>query len=579
MLKLKIMSSKFFLAATFFTLFILAGNAFADTQTFFVEPEFDLLKRDQLSAVLIKISPKMYWYAESDWLAGLNSSEISSVNIAIEKLDREFTNTIYPRLTMQFGSEWKPGIDGDERITVLLHRMRQDVGGYWVSSDEYDRLQIPRSNQREMVYLDANQITEPLMKSFLAHEFMHLIIFNQKERRFGIEEEVWLNEGMAEMGPAFLGYDDIYKGSNLERRVRDFLRTPNDSLTEWENTPFDYGTANLFVRYITDRLGWDFIAHLLQVPDVGIKGVNLALANDNSALDFAELFTDWTVTLALRKCSLGQRYCYLDKNLQDLWVLPSLYNLPNKGDVSVSVSVKAKDWAGNWYRFIGGHGDLELNFTSPERVKVRVPYLLEHEADGTLELKELDFDDGFSASLTIENFNKEFSSITLIPSIQQGFSFPVGTQPSYELSWSISLSEGKKSLAGPPVAEPSESPTPEQLLQKIAELKALIAELQAKIAVLQGRKTSSVSCASFETNLFYGMQGPQVRCLQEFLKKQGPEIYPEGLITGNFLELTRAAVIRFQKKYASEILAPLGLSEGTGFVGPFTRTKIKDLLK
>lgn len=579
MLKLKIMSSKFFLAATFFTLFVLAGNAFADTQTFFVEPEFDLLKRDQLSAVLIKTSPKMYWYAESDWLAGLNSLERGSVNIAIDKLDREFTNTIYPRLTMQFGSEWKPGIDGDERITVLLHRMRQDAGGYWVSSDEYDRLQIPRSNQREMVYLDANQVTQPLMKSFLAHEFMHLIIFNQKERRFGIEEEVWLNEGMAEMGPAFLGYDDEYKGSNLERRVRDFLRTPNDSLTEWENTSFDYGTANLFVRYIADRLGWDFIADLLQVPDVGIKGINSALANDNSALDFAELFTDWTVTLALRKCSLGQRYCYLDKNLQDLWVLPSLYNLPNEGDVSVSVSIKAKDWAGNWYRFIGGHGDLELNFTSPEEVGIRVPYLLEREADGTLELRELDFDDGSSASLTIENFNKKFSSLTLIPSIQHGFSSAAGPQPSYELSWSISLSGEKKSLAGPPAAEPSESPTPEQLLQKIAELKAMIADLQAKIAVLQGRKISSVSCASFETNLFYGMQGPQVRCLQEFLKNQGPEIYPEGLVTGNFLELTRAAVIRFQEKYASEILAPLGLSEGTGFVGPFTRTKIKDLLK
>ena len=70
----------------------------------------------------------------------------------------------------------------------------------------------------------------------------------------------------------------------------------------------------------------------------------------------------------------------------------------------------------------------------------------------------------------------------------------------------------------------------------------------------------------------------EVRCLQEFLKSQGPEIYPEGLVTGNFLSLTKAAVTRFQEKYKAEILAPLGLEKGTGFVGSKTRTKINQLL-
>jgi len=71
---------------------------------------------------------------------------------------------------------------------------------------------------------------------------------------------------------------------------------------------------------------------------------------------------------------------------------------------------------------------------------------------------------------------------------------------------------------------------------------------------------------------------PEVRCLQEFLKNQGAEIYPEGLVTGNFLSLTKAAVIRFQEKYASEILTPLGLERGTGFVGEMTRAKINEIL-
>ncbi len=70
----------------------------------------------------------------------------------------------------------------------------------------------------------------------------------------------------------------------------------------------------------------------------------------------------------------------------------------------------------------------------------------------------------------------------------------------------------------------------------------------------------------------------EVRCLQEFLKTQGPEIYPESLITGNFLSLTQQAVIRFQEKYATEILSPLGLNNGTGYVGAATRNEIDELL-
>ena len=62
------------------------------------------------------------------------------------------------------------------------------------------------------------------------------------------------------------------------------------------------------------------------------------------------------------------------------------------------------------------------------------------------------------------------------------------------------------------------------------------------------------------------------------MKAQGQDVYPEGLVTGNFLSLTKAAVIRFQEKYASEILVPLGLNNGTGYVGAKTRVKINQIL-
>ncbi|MBZ1345514.1 MAG: peptidoglycan-binding protein [Candidatus Nealsonbacteria bacterium] len=57
----------------------------------------------------------------------------------------------------------------------------------------------------------------------------------------------------------------------------------------------------------------------------------------------------------------------------------------------------------------------------------------------------------------------------------------------------------------------------------------------------------------------------EVRCLQQFLKNQGAEIYPEGLVTGNFLSLTVSAVKRYQAKK--------GIIQ-TGYFGPLTRTAV-----
>jgi len=61
------------------------------------------------------------------------------------------------------------------------------------------------------------------------------------------------------------------------------------------------------------------------------------------------------------------------------------------------------------------------------------------------------------------------------------------------------------------------------------------------------------------------------------LAGQGSDIYPAGLVSGFYGSLTQQAVVRFQAKYASEILTPLGLTAPTGRVGLATLAKIKSL--
>ena len=83
---------------------------------------------------------------------------------------------------------------------------------------------------------------------------------------------------------------------------------------------------------------------------------------------------------------------------------------------------------------------------------------------------------------------------------------------------------------------------------------------------------------SFGANLKYDQQVNDVIYLQKFLKSQGTEVYPEGIVSGWFGPLTKKAVIRFQEKYAEDILAFWHLTAGTGFVGQTTRAKINALL-
>ncbi|MCK4805720.1 MAG: peptidoglycan-binding protein, partial [Candidatus Pacebacteria bacterium] len=79
----------------------------------------------------------------------------------------------------------------------------------------------------------------------------------------------------------------------------------------------------------------------------------------------------------------------------------------------------------------------------------------------------------------------------------------------------------------------------------------------------------------FNQNLSLGMRGENVKLLQEILIEE--EVWQRSDIgaTGYFGSITREAVIKYQEKYAPEILEPLGLIKGTGFFGSSTRSHIE----
>ena len=90
------------------------------------------------------------------------------------------------------------------------------------------------------------------------------------------------------------------------------------------------------------------------------------------------------------------------------------------------------------------------------------------------------------------------------------------------------------------------------------------------------RLSVAVPTVELTSELKIGERGDEVKLLQIWLAEDNT-IYPSGQVSGYFGALTKEAVKKFQEKYASDILVPQGIYEGTGVVDLYTRIKLNEL--
>ncbi len=128
----------------------------------------------------------------------------------------------------------------------------------------------------------------------------------------------------------------------------------------------------------------------------------------------------------------------------------------------------------------------------------------------------------------------------------------------------------------------------DDLQTQISNLLAMIATLQAQlgddttgttVGTTVGTTSGSTAAAmQFTLTHRVGDRGGEVMNIQKFLNANGFIVSTAGagspgMETSFFGPATRAAAIAFQNNYASEILAPVGLSVGTGFWGSSSRAQ------
>ncbi|MEK7600458.1 MAG: hypothetical protein AAB463_00665 [Patescibacteria group bacterium] len=335
------------LFARFFAVFVVgatfwAPHASADIlgqrEAFFVNAGFDVTHRQGLDATLHRVSERAYWYLEDAAWNELSSVDRTRVSEALLALATEFDTRIYPITTATWGSEARPGVDGDPRVTILLHRLNQGAGGYFDTIHSYSVQQAQGTNAREMVVVNFDALLSRQSHIFLAHEFQHLISLNQKEFTSGISEDVWLNELRAEYTVSLMGYNTPFEGSSLESRVDTLKRFPTDSALVWVGARADYGQVALFAEYLVGRYGEGILRDTLHSNSSGTASLDAWLVSRGYRERFTDVITDWWIANMVNNAVADPRFGYTRLELANIRVQPSFVALARQDTEHVAVA-------------------------------------------------------------------------------------------------------------------------------------------------------------------------------------------------------------------------------------------------
>ncbi len=201
--------------------------------------------------------------------------------------------------------------DGDGRFTVFFSSWLTRLGGGRHAVDGYVRVTdldpsypAPFGNRCDMMYLSTALRAGPHLRTVMAHEYTHAVVFTRKclhrpaAAGAVVEEEGWLDEALAHLSEDLHGFGR----SNLDYRASAFLSQPE----RYRLVVDDYyaadlfrshgnrGSTYLFLRWCADRYGPGLLPTLAGSDLRGAAALEAATGRT-----FADLFRAWTTDLAL----------------------------------------------------------------------------------------------------------------------------------------------------------------------------------------------------------------------------------------------------------------------------------------
>ena len=249
------------------------------------------------------------------------------------------------------------GIDGDQHILIFIYDIDGDytstqssgmVGYFWAKDEYLDTVVAPtyRSNQAELFYLDAYfaDLDADLSTSTLAHEYQHMIQFNQKKLLRGVEASTWFDEMCSMASEDFVGQTlGIPDSASPRSRIPQFNTSYYQAgVTEWltgSDVLKSYASLYVFGAYLSRNFGGAALFHNLVVSSqVDQAAISAALQTLSTGTTFDAAFRDYNSTFVFGNPAPSGAYSFPAKSTS---YNTETYNLPAfaLSDYSPSLSV------------------------------------------------------------------------------------------------------------------------------------------------------------------------------------------------------------------------------------------------
>jgi hypothetical protein len=306
------------------------------------------LKYNLITARLMLISNHAYFWQD---ISGGREIPAKDWTAAAESFDRS-----YERVRAVFGSEESLGLDGDPRLFIVHSDSVGEIGGYFNETDQLPAVVESHSNEGQYFFISNSRstgIASAYYKEILAHEFQHMV-----QKNIDPDEEGWLNEGFSMLAQQMAGM----RGENW---VKEYLAQPDQSLWYWGKNSADYGQSYLYLEYLYEQLGEDFIKTLAADPSNGAVSIERTLDKSNSPRSANALYADAISAAFFNDPALQNgRFAYKIPTLPSLVPTFEGTSLPRvyQGTVQQYGGVDILSFAGD------GRGT--LNFSGDQRVKL-----------------------------------------------------------------------------------------------------------------------------------------------------------------------------------------------------------------
>ncbi len=304
--------------------------------------------------------------ADEEWQVTMDEADVQQV---FNYLEFETMNGddygVVEMDTLHFG-EMPDELDNDPRLIVFYSALGSYGGstfdGYFSAYDQVTEAEAQlmnppgHSNECEMIYMTCHPLnpTDPIRISVLAHELEHLIHWGGD-----INEETWVDEGLAELAMVYFGIPDP---------ISQFNNNPDNSLNTWNQDWADYVKTMLFFTYFAEQFDdGTIIKDLVSEPLNSISGISNQLVEHGYTIPFEAIFNNWTIANYLDDPEVEDGlYNYV--NLE----LPNFNTTHYHATYPASGSGTTNPWATDYARLLPNGQDFTLHLEANHPINLGV---------------------------------------------------------------------------------------------------------------------------------------------------------------------------------------------------------------